>query len=158
MSVFTKFVGEERLGYNRALSKLNGKDLWDVIPGYRYYIGTEESNDYVDIETGFVTDGATIPRFLWWLLPPTGEYSQCTTLHDKLCTTYYFIRMVEGKEVKVALTRKQIDMILKESMDVLKVTPWKKHTIMAGVNAYRIFKNPTKPKPVYDKELEEIAA
>jgi hypothetical protein len=150
MSTFTKFSGEEALVYNHELSEQAGKDLWNTIPGFRYYLGKENSNEYVDVETGFVTDGATIPRILWWLLPPIGEYSQCTTLHDKLCTTYYYIRFVDGVEVKVALTRKQIDEILKESMDVKKVTWWKKKAIMAGVNLHRILRNPTAPKPVYE--------
>lgn len=49
----------------------------------------------------------------------------------------------------MALTRKEIDLILKESMDVLEVKPWKKHVIMAGVTLHRLLRNPTKPKPVY---------
>lgn len=149
MSTFTRFVGEEQLRYNTVLSRQAGISLWDTLPGFRYYIGDKDSNEYVDVESGFVTDGATIPRFLWWLLPPIDEYSQCTTLHDKLCTTYYFIRLVEGKETQVPITRKQIDEILKESMDVMEVTPWKKKAIMVGVNAYRLVKRPNKPKPVY---------
>ena len=149
MSTFTKFSGEEQLRYNKVLSLQAGVPLWDTLPGFRYAIGSEDSGEYVDVESGFVTDGATIPRFLWWLLPPIEEYTQCTTLHDKLCSTYYYIRLVNGVETKVAVTRKEIDAILKESMDVLQVTPWKKHAIMAGVTLHRLVRNPTKPKPVY---------
>lgn len=148
MSTFTRFSAEEQLRYDKVASVLNNKDIWDTIPGFRYYIGEENSTRYVDVETNFKTDGATIPRWLWWLLPPLGEYTQCTTLHDKLCTTYYILEMVNGKERRVQITRKQIDAILKESMDVLEVTPWKKKVIMAGVNLHRIVKNPTAPKPV----------
>jgi hypothetical protein len=104
----------------------------------------------VDVETNFVTDGATIPRWLWWLLPPIDEYTQCTTLHDKLCTTYYIIELVDGIEQRVPVTRKVIDEILKESMDVMEVTPWKKKGIMIGVTLHRIFSNPKDPKPVYE--------
>lgn len=148
MSTFTRFSAVEQLQYDKTASVLNNKDIWDTIPGFRYYIGVENSTRYVDVETNFKTDGATIPRWLWWLLPPIGEYTQCTTLHDKLCTTYYIIEMVGGKEQRVPITRKQIDAILKESLDVLEVTPWKKKVIMTGVNVYRIVKNPTSPKPV----------
>lgn len=148
MSTFTRFSAEEQLRYDKNASVLNNKDLWDTIPGFRYYIGEENSTRYVDVETNFMTDGATIPRWLWWLLPPIGEYTQCTTLHDKLCTTYYIIQVVNGTPTRVKVTRKQIDAILKESMDVLQVTPWKKTVIMAGVTAYRMVMNPTEPKPV----------
>jgi len=148
MSTFTRFSAEEQLRYNKTASVLNNKDIWDTIPGFRYYIGEENSTRWVDVETGFQTDGATIPRFLWWLLPPIGEYTQNTTLHDKLCTTYLITELVNGVETQVAITRKEIDAILKESMDVSEVTPWKKKVIMIGVNLHRLVNNPTKPKPV----------
>lgn len=146
MSTFTGFDAVEQLRYNKAASVLNKMDLWDTIPGFRYGIGSKNSDRYVDVETGFVTDGATIPRFLWWLLPPIGEYSQACTLHDKLCNTYTIIEIVNGVHTEVAVTRKEIDAILDEAMGVLEVTPWKRKTIMAGVNLYRIATNPTEPK------------
>lgn len=146
MSTFTRFSAEEQLRYNKSASLTYGKSLWDTLPGFRYYIGSENSNEYVDVETGFLTDGATVPRFLWWLLPPIDEYSQATTLHDKLCRTYTITRVVNGIATEVPVTRKQIDAILKEAMDVLEVTPWKKKAIMLGVNLNRIVTNPTKPK------------
>lgn len=150
MSTFTNFDGEEQLRYNKALSLSAGVPLWDTLPGFRYYIGEKGSKRWVDVESGFVTDGATIPRFLWWLLPPIEEYTQCTTLHDKLCSTYYIIELVDGVEQRVPVTRKVIDQILKESMDVMEITPWKKHAIMAGVNLHRVLRNPKEPKPVYE--------
>ena len=149
MSTFTRFSAIEQLQYNKAASVLNNKDLWDTIPGFRYYIGTEGSDRYVDVETGFTTDGATIPRALWWLLPPMGEYSQACTLHDKLCRTYRITQVINGIPTSVSITRKEIDAILEESMDVLKVTPWKKALINFGVTIYRVATNPTKPKAGY---------
>jgi len=150
MSTFTRFSAEEQLVYQRELSHAVGKALYSALPGYRYYIGSMDSGRYVDVETGFITDGATIPRFLWWLLPPIEEYTQCTTLHDKLCTTYYILELRDGLEQQVPVTRKVIDEILKESMDVLNVTPWKKKAIMLGVNLNRIVRRPSSPKPVYE--------
>jgi len=146
MSTFTRFSAEEQLRFNKAASAFYGKNLWDTLPGFRYYIGSENSNEYVDVETGFLTDGATIPRFLWWLLPPIDEYSQATTLHDKLCRTYTITRVVSGIATEVKIDRKRIDEILKEAMDVLEVTPWKKKAIMLGVNVNRVVMNPTTPK------------
>lgn len=146
MSAFTRFSAEEQLRFNKLASAMYGKNLWDTLPGFRYYIGSENSNEYVDVETGFLTDGATVPRFLWWLLPPIDEYSQATTLHDKLCRTYTITRVINGIPTTVPVTRKRIDEILREAMDVLEVTPWKKEAIVLGVNISRIFTNPTKPK------------
>lgn len=146
MSTFTRFSAKEQLRFNKAASVLYGKSIWDTLPGFRYYIGSEGSNEYVDVETGFLTDGATIPRFLWWLLPPIDEYSQATTLHDKLCRTYTITRVVNGIATEVKISRKRIDEILKEAMEVLEVTPWKKEAIILGVNTYRVLFNPSQPK------------
>lgn len=154
MSTFTQFDGEEHLKYLKLLSAANNTDLWGVVPGYRYYIGEKGSNKWVEIEDGFVTDGATIPRFLWWLLPPIGEYTQATTLHDKLCTTYEINTRVEGFDIKVKIDRKQIDEILLEALKVLEVTPWKIKVIMLGVNTHRMIKRPKKPKPVYSYAVQ----
>jgi hypothetical protein len=150
MSTFTRFSAEEQLRYSKLASAMYGKTMYETLPGFRYYIGSENSNEYVDVETGFLTDGATVPRALWWLLPPIDEYSQATTLHDKLCRTYTITRVVNGIATTVPITRKRIDEILKEAMDVLEVTPWKKKAIMIGVNLNRIVNNPTKPKSLLE--------
>lgn len=148
MSTFTRFSAVEQLQYDKLTSERYGKDIWSVVPGFRYYIGSEDSGEYVDVETGFKTDGATIPRFLWWILPPMGEYSQNCTLHDKLCQTYRKTKVINGVATSVPITRKEVDMILRESMLVSGVTPWKREFIMLGVNFYRVTTNPTTPKPV----------
>lgn len=146
MSTFTRFSAIEQLQYDKAASVLNNKDIWATIPGFRYYIGSEGSDKYVDVETGFRTDGATIPRLLWWLLPPVGEYSQACTLHDKLCRTYEITQVINGVPTQVKITRKEVDAILDEALGVLEVTPWKHDFIMAGVNVYRLTTNPSQPK------------
>jgi hypothetical protein len=146
MSAFTRFSAVEQLQYDKVFSRRFGKDIYAVIPGFRYYIGHENSDKYVDVETGFKTDGATVPRFLWWLLPPVGEYSQACSLHDKLCQTYEITQVINGIPTQVKINRKEIDRILKEAMEVLEVTQWKQDVIMAGVNVYRITTNPTTPK------------
>lgn len=76
---------------------------------YRLLEPTKVGN--VTIPKDFVTDGASVPRLLWWLLPPTGVYFDEAVLHDYLVryevvgTRYaaddYFYREVEQKHGKV---------------------------------------------------------
>lgn len=150
MSDFTRFSAVEQLQYDRLSSLKYKKAIYRIMGGYRYYVGSLDSNTYVDIKDGDLTDGATIPRILWWLLPPIDEYSQATSLHDILCLSYEYTVVVDGVPTQVKITRKQIDYILKEAMDVLEVTPWKKYLIMLGVNLNRWVNNPTKPKSFKD--------
>lgn len=150
MSTFTRFSAIQQLQYDQASSRAYNKSLWKLVPGFRYYVGSEDSGIYVDVPTGFLTDGATIPRFLWWLLPPIDEYSQATTLHDLLCSLYEITVVKNGIATQVKVNRKEVDRILDEAMGVLEVTLWKHKLIMAGVNLYRLVKNPTEPKPLVE--------
>jgi hypothetical protein len=38
----------------------------------------------IEVPAGEVTDFASIPRFLWPILPPTGRYTRAAVIHDKL--------------------------------------------------------------------------
>lgn len=40
------------------------------------------------IPKGFITDGATVPRFFWPLFPPVGRYFLAAALHDYLLTRF----------------------------------------------------------------------
>lgn len=69
-------------------------------------IATEEYN-YRDvvISCGFESDGATVPRFLWWLYPPFyPDYKTASFVHDNLCRLeqyakadrYFYELLVKG--------------------------------------------------------------
>lgn len=53
-----------------------------------------ENGDCYTIPEGFVTDFASVPRCLWWLLPPMGRYGKAALLHDWL----YSVRTTSRKE------------------------------------------------------------
>lgn len=36
------------------------------------------------VRRGFVTDWASVPRFLWWWIPPMGQWSLAALAHDYL--------------------------------------------------------------------------
>ena len=38
----------------------------------------------VTVPAGFITDGVTSPRILWWLYPPVGRYFAAAAVHDYL--------------------------------------------------------------------------
>lgn len=74
------------------------------------------------IPAGFVTDFASVPRFFWRLIPPTGRYTRAAVVHDFLYRTPRLC------------TRAQADAVLYEAMKfpchVGFFTRW---TIYAGV-------------------------
>ena len=65
----------------------------------------------ITVPTGFVTDGATVPRPLWGVLPAWGTYSRAAVVHDFLCRS-----LDNGSPHPAAKTRKFADAIFYEAM------------------------------------------
>lgn len=77
---------------------------------FRYYVGEENSDDYVDVPTGFIFDGASVPRILGMLIQkvePDTITSAC--LHD-----YIYLHRREYGHVKS-------DIIFLESLIVYNI-------------------------------------
>lgn len=131
---FTKISNHTAFAYDKHASDLLKNDHWRVCVPFRYYIGAKGSNRWVDVDKGYLTNGADIPRALWSILPRRGEYDQAVALHDHLCdnprasTPYGF----------VPLNRRQVDTIFYEALEVLKVAPWKLLSIRAGLDLNRL--------------------
>ena len=56
-----------------------GNGIWIVTEPLVYITKQGES---ISVPAGFPTDLASIPRPLWWILPPTGDYLPATIVHD----------------------------------------------------------------------------
>lgn len=69
----------------------------------------------VEIEVGFDTDFASVPRGLWNLYPPDGDYTPAALIHDAL---YWHQALCEGG---LPVTREQADAVFFEAMTVLGI-------------------------------------
>lgn len=74
----------------------------------------------IRVPTGFKTDLASIPQFLWNVLPPVGRYDRAAVLHD-------YLYQHNG------CTRAEADAVLYEAMYVLGVDRFTRWTIYAGI-------------------------
>lgn len=55
----------------------------DVIAGSRTFVLQEPLyHSHGLVPTGFVTDGASVPRIFWNLFPPSGSYFPAAIVHD----------------------------------------------------------------------------
>lgn len=70
----------------------------------------------VEVEEGFDTDYASVPRGLWNLYPPDGEYSPAAWIHDALYW-HQATAEINGKPV----TREQADAVFLEGMTALGI-------------------------------------
>ncbi len=104
---------------------------WRLEQPLIYEVGAEGSGLAITVPAGFITDGASVPRALWSLLPSWGSYSRAAVVHDFLC-----VALDRGAPLALAPTRREADAIFYEAMGVCG-TPWL--TRLAMWAAVRLF-------------------
>lgn len=108
------------------VTKIDSK-TWRIARAFRYYVGEEDSDDFIDIPEGFETDFASVPRPFWIIFPPDGKYTQSAVLHDYL----YGIKGENGKR-----SRKECDDIFLEAMKILGVDWHVRYPMYFSVRAF----------------------
>ena len=77
---------------------------------FAYHIGSKRSNRYISVPKDFLMDFASIPKFIFWLLPWWAKFNKNSPLHDY----FYRVKQIMGKPI----TRKEADDIWLEAMFV----------------------------------------
>lgn len=77
------------------------------------------------VPAGFVTDFATVPRFFWRIIPPTGQYGKATVIHDYLYLTPTY-----------HVTRAQADQVFLDAMADLGVPEFQRRMMYGLVRAF----------------------
>ena len=80
----------------------DGKN-WELQRSFSYHVDSRYSTVKVTVPRYFITDFASIPKFLWWL-PYWAKFNKAAVLHDYLYTTRF------------RPTRREADRIFYEAM------------------------------------------
>lgn len=145
MSTFTRYDASMSVQYHQQASNILQKDYWVVTEPFVYRVGSLDSNKYVSVHSGFLTDGASVPRAFWSLLPPWGDYGQAAVLHDFLCEygEVNIAKYDDNKQPvgyhKLYIDRQTTDKIFYEAMEVLEVPTAKRLVMYKAVELYRKF-------------------
>lgn len=78
---------------------------------------------WVEVEKGFDTDYASIPRIFWNIMPPDAEYTEAAVVHDR----DYWYQEVE---------REVADLTLLQGMEALGVSFLRRQLIYRSVRAF----------------------
>lgn len=103
------------------LRYLDGRE-WSVL---RAFVYESDTAGLILVPAGFVTDFASIPRFFWRLLPPTGQYGKAAVIHDYLYVT-----------ATMPVTRAEADAVFLEAMTDLGVPVVTRRLMWAAVRAF----------------------
>ncbi len=98
---------------------------WKVVESFTYEVGHLGSGEKITVPKNFLSDLASVPRYLWVFVPPDGNYTQAAVLHDWLCEN-------RGR-VERFYNNKEVSRIFLESMGVLKVGYLTRHAIYWAV-------------------------
>lgn len=90
----------------------NGRDVILTRP-YTVRIGMKSTWYSFHIPKGFESDYASVPRFLWRIVPPFGRYARAALVHD------YVYRYRKHSRVVC-------DDIFNQMMKKLNVSPWRR--------------------------------
>ena len=115
------------------ITHLSGKDrhgwrFWRLAQPLIYEIGGPGSGRVIRVSKDFITDGPSIPQFLWRILPVWASYSRAGVIHDYLC---YLI--ADNTPHPEAPTRADADRIFFEAMTALNIGWVQKYALYWGV-------------------------
>ena len=117
--------------YSKHASGALGRDHWVVKKEFKVIIDGDPDK-FVIIPKGFLTDGASVPRLFWGLLPPWGSYGQAAVLHDYLIESLSY----DDHGVKIIIERKHADRIFSDAMKELGVGDLTRKTMYNAVRGY----------------------
>lgn len=81
-----EFINDLRVEY------LDGK-RWMVIEDFTFTYRRNGEQHVITIPKGFITDFASIPRWLWIIAGTVGKYNKAAVLHDYLYTAQIMSRL-----------------------------------------------------------------
>lgn len=98
---------------------------WKLHEPFVFYFDDKIIKKKIKVPKGFVTDFASVPRFLWSIIPPIGRYTKAAVLHDYL---YVNPKLVKNK--------KEADKIFLQAMRVLGVKKTRRYTMYYMVRLF----------------------
>lgn len=111
----------------------NGHGEWTLTSPLTY----QGKYDEWVVPSGFSTDFASVPRFLWWLFPPYGRHTKAAVVHDYLYAerplALYASRGKRGVPGYHTITRVDADGLFRRMMRELGVPAWRRWAMYLGV-------------------------
>lgn len=101
---------------------------WRLIDPLRYEVGHRGSGLWIEVPSGFITDGASVPPWARPWLAVWGTYGRAAVVHD------YLYRRLRGRDPhEHALTRALADAVFFEAMRPLGTAYWLRWVLWAAV-------------------------
>ena len=117
------------------ITELGGR-RWRIERDFTFY-SEGLYNITITVPSGFVTDGASVPRVFWSLLPQWGKYSRAAVIHDFLLDQI----SPTVSDTSYRYQRKLADKIFLEAMKVSKVNIATRNILYYSARIFGIWKS-----------------
>ena len=109
----------------REVGEVRGRHTFEIVEPLEFAANMPNGGAIrVTVPAGFRTDFASVPRILWPIFPPYGQYTRAAILHDYLC------------EQRGKCSRFLADAIFREAMRQLKVPVCRRVAMYYAVRFY----------------------
>lgn len=103
--------------------RMLGNYRWQLLAEFDFHVGGYPSREVVKVPAGTITDLASVPRPLWVIFPPHGEYAKAAIVHD-----YLYDQAIGSKH--------WADEVFLEAMIVLGVARWRRVLMYWAVRVF----------------------
>lgn len=118
-------------------------DIWELLSELLWELGQLGSGKFVRVPVGFVTDAASVPWFLTWLLPRWApKRRRPAILHDYLCRS-----IAEGHPVPGVEKRSKADWVFLQAMKACGVNFVERWAFYIACALFTMFGSPDKYNP-----------
>lgn len=144
---------EIKTTYSQQASKILGKPYWYLNDAVKVSIRNPEYHFEFEIPQGYLTDGATVPRFLWAFFPLWDECTMPVVIHDYLCNE----RLITINGQLRYIDRLMADNLFLAAMEFQGVSKIKRFIMYNSVRLHsRMFNYKVPFYPEKKKEMERL--
>lgn len=149
---FTKFDTAVNFVHDIEASLKYKKKMYRVLKPFRFYVGNKADNTWVYVPEGFLSDLASVPKWVERFIPHDGPYAPAAIVHDILCEHATIFK--NGEPVFVSYNTAHD--IFKEAMGVLKIKWLLKNIIYWSVKVYFWWNGYKVPETIIGKTNDAI--
>lgn len=121
-----------RTVYSRQATEKLGSNYWYVANDVDVVIRTMGHEYAFSIPCGYLTDGATVPRVIWNIIPVWDECSESVVIHDYLCN-YPRVKL-DGCDHQIP--REVVDRLFLAALEFYGVNKLKRFLMYNAVSLY----------------------
>jgi len=104
---------------------------WKLLSPFKYCADLGADGELITVPAGFISDLASIPRFLWDLYPPEGQWDWGAVVHDYL---YVMAGVIPG--ATRTYSKLDADNIFRDALALQGVGPITRNLMYAAVRRF----------------------